>query len=67
MSQERSVRDVSGLYTNGTGGEGGIRTLVGWRCLTQNSRWQDTHNKGIARFVNFAAILAGSKKAEIGA
>ena len=27
MSQERSVKDVSGLYMKGSGGEGGIRTL----------------------------------------
>ena len=31
MSQERSVRDVSGLYTKESGGEGGFEPPLG--CL----------------------------------
>jgi hypothetical protein len=34
MSQERSVRDVSGLYTRLTGGGGGIRTPETLSSLT---------------------------------
>ena len=57
MSQERSVRDVSGLYTGLTGGADGIRTHDLLDAIEARSQLRHGPTEGF-QFTTFAAARA---------